>query len=469
VIQRRYILRWLVLVACVSPVVAGGCHSGGGSTAGPVAQLQKSDQFDPVVLTEGTNRLLEQFYVDAVGVSGIAARDTNDIAVREDSIRWRINVANQIDALRLVLDPRVRFLALWTFTAQLRIGLTEGPGRERFGKVQQGFVEFARNAEAKTVALGYDSFPDAEIDASRPEVDRLAREAGANGWIAPALLGRVKTVQPQSELGKLLSLPLAPISGLQGVGNTPEAINNFADATNQVSGVLQRLPERTRWQAELLLLETASSGAVESVVKEAIAMRQEIDSLKQVVQQLPGQVRTETEATLKAVDAAQPQLQATIAKVQGSMELANATAGKIDTTVTNVRGTLGELQRAAAAVQGAAAESLALTRELQTPTTHPSGSGADQGEAIRAVEVEAAAKQVQAAVVEIRQLLTDLSKPTAVPAVTSGANRLDELVSKITWNIGALIVLMFACALLYVVLVRAHGTRVLKRRRELRK
>ena len=227
--------------------------------------------------------------MEVVAVSGAAAQNTNNVAIQEDTLRWRIWATSRLDAIRTMQDPRLRFAALWTMVSQFRINFTEGASASRFGPVQKYFTDFAHKTEQEVVQLGYDAFPDQVIDDAKPEIEQLAKTAGIAGWVAPEELGRRLAKSGKSPISQILDIPLSPIAGLQGVGNTPEAINNFTAAARDMTQVVERFPERTRWQLELFLLEAQHTGAIGEALNEAKAFRNEAADLGKTVHEI-GQV-----------------------------------------------------------------------------------------------------------------------------------------------------------------------------------
>ena len=90
--------RWFVVVVCGVALSGAGCQLfEKPKNKGPSTSLSLGDKFNEMELVRGTNRLLEQTYVDIVSVSGTAAQNTRDVAIQEDTLRWRIWATSRID------------------------------------------------------------------------------------------------------------------------------------------------------------------------------------------------------------------------------------------------------------------------------------------------------------------------------------------------------------------------------------
>lgn len=450
-------LRPLAIIAFALLMLAGGCALFEKPRArGPSSSLDLGDNFDEVMLVRGTNHLLEQLYVGIVSTSGDAAREATTTSIREDALRWRILWTSRVESIRTLPDPRLRFAALWTFITQGRIALTEGVGKDRFGPVQHLFIELAQITEEQVVRLGYAAFPDHVIDNARPEIEQIARTGGIAGWFDPAELGRRASARGQSPISQILSIPLSPIAGLQGVGDTPTAINNFTAAAREMTRMAERFPERARWELELLMIEAESSGALARTLDELAAMRKESAAIRQqaadlgktaegiagTIDALPAKVGQETREVLKTVDTMQPQLAQTLQQSNALVQSVHAAAGKIET--------------AAQAIQGAASETKALTVELNRPKpqTDKKKNPEDEWTAER---IAIAAREIRAAAAEVRSLRADLAGTTSLPAIDQIRTRTDELLWKATRNAAGLILLAFACGILWLLL--AHRLR----------
>lgn len=438
----------LIPVAVLLALTLSGCsHRNATSAEGGIAL---GDSFRQTALLTGASRLTTEMYVDAVTMSAEATQQTSELRVREDSLQWRINTVTRLDDIKQITDPRSRFAALWTYITQLRYLFTEGPQKTRFGDVQAIYVHAIRSLEARALAVAYEALPNADVERLRPEIEQLARGEGIRAFAAS-----VPAVAQQSALGHLISMPLAPISGLQGVSDTPNAINRFTDTAGGIGTIVENLPERARWQVELLLLESQHSGAVADALTQAKTANQQFAQFNATVKQLPDRA----EQILQNAERMQPQLGENLTKVENSMKLAVDVTQGVNTATASIQAALGDVDKSAAAVELAAREIRLLAADLKPasrPITEPR-SGGD----IDVKQVGEMAVQMRSAAAEIRSLLTELKETKDVPAVSQVTlrvhNQISDLIWQATWSVAGLIALLVLLASAYAMTARRRN------------
>lgn len=405
----------------------------------------------------GTASLLTQTYVQVVAASADAAAATTDRALQEDSLRWRINAIDRVDAIHLIPDPRVRFVALWTLIERLNLSLTTGVDQHRFGPTQAIYVKAVAALQARALEIAYASFPAKLVDQARPEIARVVK--GLKGTESPGEL----TAAANSVVQTFLYIPMAPVSGLRGVGDTPAAINRFTDETAVVGQIVERLPERTRWQTELFLLEAEESGAIarglkdaEAAIAEMQAMRRDFSTFVDTTQKLPDQAN----AMLREIMKTEPALAQDLVRIESSLKLAKETVAgadqsvqRVDGAITNARQMLGEVDKSSASLQSAAVEIRGLVADIDKLTGSPSTQPGKPDE-ITPAKIQSMAAELRTASVELRRLLADLREPGEMKGLEQTAGRLEQLLSKALWGVAGLIVLFFASAIGYRRLTR---------------
>lgn len=434
-----------LLLACATIAVAlPACshHSQSGTTGSQAISFGDASRQTTLVRMEA--RAMTQAYVDVIALSAKGARETKEARVRIDSLQWRIDTINKLDAIKKISDPRWRFAAIWTYMIQLRIALTEGQQKERFGDVQQVYVAGVSTMERQITATADENIPAETVSRIRPEIEQLARGEGVDAFFS----GTAKL--PRSgALSSILAVPMAPISGLQGVGDTPAAINRFTDTAGDIGDVVANLPERARWQVEMLLLEAARSPAYEDLLTQAKAINQQADQFNATFKQLPDRA----EKMLQQTAQMQPAIGDNLTKIESSMKLAAQVTSNIDPATKSIRQTLADADQSAKAIESAAREVRALTADLRAPSSQPSSSTkpADDEDDIK--NIAHAAVQIHAAASEIRAVLTDLKSVQTVPAIDNTTTRvqsqLQDLIRQAACYAAALILFFFLLLFTY--------------------
>lgn len=417
-----------VAVASVAIGLLAGCQPAPKPPTPEAALL--SQAIDPLRLKAELQAFVDRAFSDIVATASDIAAGTKNRKVRENTLKWKIRTHSACQAYLLEEDPRVGFVSAWTGAVQLRKYLTEGEGKDIFGKQQRSAVATARKIEAAAVVLGRRHFPSEAIEAARDDIERLAEKYAAS---APFVSEEITVHKSQSEdLGRVLGIPLLPVTALEGVGGTPRAIDRFTDTAREFENTVQYLPQRMRWEMELLLLEMESLGAVDTALREFKEFTESIRAMNELADKLPGKVRAEFEKSLSAIEEAQPKFQATLAEASETVERA--------------KGVAEQLAAAAQAWQATAGETRLLLADWKALKQETDDD--EDGPTVQ--DYTELAKEANAAAAEVRALLADLDKPPAEAGrIRQASAGLDAVINKVFWRAVVLVLLIFALAVFY--------------------
>ncbi|MDY7009767.1 MAG: hypothetical protein SVV80_03330 [Planctomycetota bacterium] len=385
---------------------------------------------DPIRLKADLQAFADRAFSSVVATASDIAAGTKDRKVRENTLIWKIRTHSACQGYLLEEDPRMGFVSAWTGAVQLRKYLTEGEGKDIFGNKQQLATATAGKIEAAAEALGGRYFPPEAIKDARDDIERLADQHAES---TPFVSEEIAVHKSQSEdLGRVLGIPLLPVTALEGVGGTPKAIDRFTDVAGEFESTVQYLPQRMRWETELLLLEMESLSVVDTALREFKEFTASIRAMNELADKLPGKIRTEFENSLSTIEQVQPKLQTTLTE-------ASETAGRTKEVAE-------QLAVAAQAWQATANETRLLladwkSLDLQTDDDKDLPNVRDYTEL---------ARQTNAVVTEIRALLTDLDKPLAETGrIRQASAGFEAIINKIFWRAVALVLLIFVSAIFY--------------------
>lgn len=464
--------RFVVFAACLLAIVAlGGCKSGKQEGLQPQASAVVNG-VDGNYLSAKVSALFNLTYVDMVGTATAVSSKAEDPKVREACLLIKLRVSRGIEVLRQVQDPRARYVLLWVSLVELRQELTTGVNRNSFGSQQQVVVSAIKQLELAVQDVGRQVLSKERLDAAIDDVEKMAADyavtlqgSGLNVDINRPLVQARKS----SDLDKLLSVPLSPFTGMQGVGDTPSAINNVAHEARFASDVIRRMPEELRWQTELLLVEAEDSGAVSQFLRQMQQFQQIGAKLQQTAQQLPKDLGDQVDRSLKSVAELQPKLDQSLAQAQAMLQEAKQSIQDGQTLLVTARETSDVLLKTTATYEGAVKETRKLIADIsalsgpkpatapsQLPTTRETTD--EGGGAWDPVKIQAAAAQLESTAAEIRGLLGDLkaapsTRPTrldaAIDRVDLAVDRANGLVNAIAIRAALLAILVFVLALAY--------------------
>jgi hypothetical protein len=415
-----------VLLSCA----LGGCQvapSTGASALAPAV--------DPVALSRDLRLQLDNHLAQVIGTASEIAAAVPDRRVRENCLRWKMRTYNSYASILAEVeeDPRRAFLSEWIAAVGLRLYLTSEEGKNLFGTQQSAAVAVASRVEAEVVSLGKRHFPVKAIDDAEDDIEKSARNYSPVDVFGTR---SAATAAPlDADLLSILHLPLLPVRTLEGASSTPKAIDRFTDAARDFAAIVRHLPEQSRWEAELLLLEMESTGP-------AAALDKQIDRLEKILREstatlksIPAEMRQEFEKSLAAVEKAQPGVTGALTEARGAAE--------------EVRKAAEQSALAAKSFESAAAEVRALLadyKQMSQPGAEPVSKKAETGPE----DYRAMADSIAAAAKETRSLLAELQQPVPKEGgIRQAADEFGRLIDSLFWKALLLVLAVFILAGVY--------------------
>jgi hypothetical protein len=418
-------------------------------------------------------------YVAAIlgGACSTIAANTDDREVQELTLRLKMEV---IPTLRLVAvdqDLRRGFLQCWLLAVDLRRALTEGPIGKTLFKEQQGTaVEAARRIEDAIVLIGTRHFGADLIEEAKPKAEALTRQISVRGRLltnAPHV-DVTSTAQGASLWNEFTSIPLSPFRSLSGVGDTPGAINNFTIAARGIAVIVNELPERIRWESELLLLRIDS---LESLVQTRSSLKSfaaSAESISKTAQTLPADLRKELDAALSSTDAAQENLRKTLGEVRKAVEDVGGVASTADRVSSTIRDATAKMAEAGQTWEAAAKAidgMLNTYKDLASRSDEKAKDRPPEKDPTTVRDYVQLGTELRGAAVEIRGLLDDLNsgklakalqevQGKSALAIDHAAEEARSIVDRLTLRIAIIV----GAAVLVVVGLKVIAARLVSRR-----
>lgn len=404
------------------------------------------DVVDPERLGADLRRLMVDFQDRYIALMGTIAAQTDDRTIREITLQSRIAAVDAVSAILTEPDARVAFVYAWALVIEGRRSLTEGRARDDYGDRQALVVALIEELEADIEELGKAHFGDEVIASAAPEMEELARRVtGPDRIFDRAIYAEVRA-RKSAGLGDLL---LAPVTSLYGVATTPEAINNIARVVDGLVNQIDLMPQRMRWETEMLLFEVESLETVAQARANLDRVTTSVENMTETVNQLPDRIeklQPELRATLAQGEKTAAQVREATHNAHQALETANELTPRIHETVlacqralTDVRLVLGDYRE---------------LKDRRDPNLPPLDLQALVDRAHAVVE------QTSATAVEIRQVLAELDQSLGPDSgVTQTSLRLRELIDMVVWRV---IILLAALGGMIVVVV--FLTQVIRRR-----
>lgn len=348
-----------------------------GCAARPASGPQLASQ--AIVLSEDSTELDEQIssFVDTFesAVEHLAMELERKAATPEErrsAILLRVRLTAECRDAAGQPDPKESLLDLWTLSQSTFDFLANGEGKSLFGERQPMAVAAARAILDDIEILARRCIDEASYEHARQAVLAYANKRPMQSGFSkrPA---RDLSDEPQGEaLQRIISLPLAPLTALAGVGRAPDSIRSVSHSVDRFTDVAEDFPANVRWQSQLLAMNLGESpqvaGTVASVQRFAdssAALAASSTEFVRVAEEMPRNLRSEAECLLERFDASQPGLQTTLGEatrtvesVSEASERIRGSAAEVALTVDQVRDASESLEKAAIAVKQTAGEIL---------------------------------------------------------------------------------------------------------------
>jgi methyl-accepting chemotaxis protein len=319
--------RWSIAALLLVAFTAGsGCHSSQKSEGPqPAAGLTLAKtKVDTAALVADLHGVLDLIYIRMIGVADEVTDGSENAAAREAALRLKIRVAATTQVIAAQPDPRLAFCDIWIVIVEGRNLFATKAQKEIFGEFQPRLIKVADELEAEVVAVGRRHFGDAMMKDAKPQIEKLAADNALSGRFVTGfvLAGSASTSDGQA-VSKILGMPLAPLTGLQGVADTPSAITQ---STAIAANLIQNLPERARWEAEMLLPE-----------------------IREQAEMVVSKVRQEVDSVIDELNASQGPLQQTLKEAKETVAQVDDVMDKADRLATTADDIAGRLKEAAVA------------------------------------------------------------------------------------------------------------------------
>ncbi|MCS7034488.1 MAG: hypothetical protein NZ561_10930 [Phycisphaerae bacterium] len=397
----------LLVAVAVAGLVATGCQTPQGSDLSPRERerFRQLQAVNPVALEAAVREFLDSFATRLYAAAGNASADGAGREVREAALQLRIRTMETVQALREQTDARSLFVYTWLAVVGMRQQLTDGELSRRFADRAAGLLETVHGLEEDLLRIGRAYFPPGLIDESVDDIERAALVRGQR-------LGRVPVVAvtEESDLMAVLRIPLLPVSTLQGVSTTPEAIDRFGQSVRVVGQTIKEMPQRIRWEAELLQWDLAEDGPVAQLLKELHDANRSLEQAVEVARNTPDRVADRLDSSLQKLREDLPAWTEFTSNLRAATEQARLTAVELRPLIEGCTAAIAEIRLLVEEI-----------RQLQSV-------GQSQDAVRQGTDYNELADRTRLAAAELRGLLQDLrdenANRRAVMAFESAGQRL---------------------------------------------
>jgi len=399
---------------------------------------------DPVEVQQLLLRFADEYTTRMVFGIDKLRRGTNALDPAE-VLKWKITLATETCSIATGPKAVANLLDMTIFVTVTRMALEEYWQPQVFGKSAQPLVESARSSEAEIwLIAGGVLRPEQQTELRRAIEIWYGKNSLPEGVVAARALGFASQVAEADQADAANPGSVFSLLGVDPLAGMDPAVRELAQSrilAERALFAVQRMPMVLRWQTELLTLNTAETPAVQQVVSNSTQVAASVERFAAVAEKLPGQVSTEREEILKA-------LQAQEKDVASLLSSGTQMSTSLNTTLTTLD---------------------ALMKRFGVGETNSAGPPPTNAEPFRiqdytqtAAQLEATARQLTELLITLDQTLgsTNLAKLTAQfgPVVQQAQSSGKEIVDYAFWKGVLLVVVMLVAALIYHFLVNRLNT-----------
>ena len=389
-------------------ILAGGCGllRGRPDTEGPpgTGSLPPSEA---QLLRQDLYRYADHFTATTNVVADEIAFRTRNREIQELALRWKLRFIPAMQHAVLAEDPRYALLDAWGLTVQIQ----EHNRLQRVRDLLSDEDERLLNDTAAKLLARVEKIAESRLDpesfaAAREDVVAFARDNPASPRLAQALMRASDHAATGAGFG-LQSILAIPIGGL---AEGADALARISRVAVVLAEIVQDLPERTRWQTEMLLLEIDSMESVRGILDEINLVSRSLDTASATAAALPERMRVELDRAVKSLEESQSELQSTIAATTRAFETLDGAFVTVGAGARDVTAAGEALVRAAetwSATTDSIGEVVAVIEKMSQDDVPGAGDPGAKG-VTEVVSYTRAAEEIRLAAVELRALFEDL-------------------------------------------------------------
>ncbi len=195
------------------------------------------------------------------------ASTTENQRYRQLALAWRLRMATAFHTIAAKQDPRQGLVMSWMLATKQMLYFDEKlAGDPNDAEVAQ-MVETARAVEENINRIIQKYLPPEVFEKAQRQMIVLAKEKPLSTLTGGKRFDQeeLNAAQAPDGVAQILLLPLAPLTGMQGVTDTATAVNRLNNSVATLGLLLDDLPLQARWQAQYMVLDLQTSEVAKSL------------------------------------------------------------------------------------------------------------------------------------------------------------------------------------------------------------
>jgi hypothetical protein len=434
---------WMItlILGVLSFFLLEGCDQTARRTIGS-GMTPTTGQFSKEELREQLDKFREFFKATLRQVANELNERVPGTRTERTTLQMRARMVQGINAMLDNDDSIVAFVETWALCTRFRMYLEEGEGSALFGDAHQIALAGSKRLEAEMQRVGYIFLKEDVFEATRKNVTEFAHNNPIRSAFSNVIVYAtdVQKGQPNPFLS-VLKIPMSPFRAMEGVDRTASAIYQFSDTAESFSKIVAELPESSRWQLQLLLLDLEETNMTKSFLNSLSQLSESSVRLEKTVEELPERLAEQLTQFIEDVDKKQANLQQTLQQTEKTSLALNNTLEKLDQTVGSFNDVAKDVTITAQAWENAAK----ATREVVEEFSKARPSPQKEESSFDIKDYRDTAEQTSRAANDIKVLLAEMKD-----LLESG--RYNSMMNGLLLRAAGLVVLIFVLTVLYRVI-----------------
>jgi len=343
--------------------------------------------------------------------------ETREPTKRRLTLLWKIRMPPLAQEATSDQNPRTGYIEALTVAVAQRQYFQDGAGASLFGAQQPIAVNASQEIVESALQLGKSFLQPEKLEELYAEVEELAKRHPIRGeFLRESIQVGLSNAERGGAFDDIIGIPMAPFRAIAGVESGAQAIHEFNATAAQFTEIVDQLPQRMRWQMELLSYDLQEQGGVlEQSLDSFHMVAESANRLSLAAERLPEDTRDTILNVSTELEKRSATLKSLLAEYRGAITETGATAGNVSSLVEALSRTSEQLNQA-----GVAWGELVATLKAPSPPPRP---GQPESKPFDIVEYEKTALAIRSTAEELRGLLGDVEK-TREGVVTEIADRL---------------------------------------------
>lgn len=332
------------------------------------------------------------------------ATQTTEPKMRRLALLWKIRMPPAAQLAASDHNPRSGYVESLTVAVAQRQYFEDGAGSALFGLQQSIALDAAKEIEKNALHLGESFLTPVKLADLHADVEELAKKHPLRGeFLRESIQAGLSQAETGGMFDDIIRLPMAPFRAIAGVESGAQAIHEFNATAAQFTEIIDQLPQRTRWQMELLSYDLQEQGGVlQQSLHSFETMAESADRLSLAAENAPEDVRIAIASIAEEID------QRNVA-LKSLLDDLRATLTDVGTTAGTVAPLIDGLTRASEQLNHAGVSWAEVLKELNAPGPPPP-PGTPPPRPFDITEYEQTAIAIRSTAEEMRGLLRDVEK-----------------------------------------------------------